>query len=73
MIDYQFIQVLSLILILHMPLSATVSLWLYRKTRRTRDLLFWAAMTWLIPIVGAVAAIAACHRLAREQTSITDS
>ena len=59
---YLFIQVLSLVILLHVPLSVVVSLWLYRKQKSTRDLMFWMIMTWLIPVVGAVAAIIHCRR-----------
>ncbi len=70
---YVFIQVLSLVLLLHVPLSAGVSLWLYRKLKSNRELMFWVIMTWLIPVVGAVAAAIACRRFGHRPTVRTDS
>lgn len=70
---YLFIQVLSLALLLHVPLSFGVSLWLYRKLKTTRELMFWVIMTWLIPVVGAIAAIIVCIRSGHKPTIRTDS
>lgn len=55
-IGYQFIQVLSLILILHVPLSLLTLAWLYRRNASGRDLVFWGAVALLLPVVGAIAA-----------------
>lgn len=52
---YLFVQVLSLALILHAPISLATLIWLYRKKSSARQLALWVLIVLLFPVVGAIA------------------
>ena len=59
---YLLVQIVSIGLLLHLPLGLAASVWLYRKHASARELIYWGALIWLLPTVGAIAAFALFNR-----------